>query len=170
MLASIDSSLVTNVLHKCISKMLCTRLKKAITHLVVDNQKSFVAGRSLVHNVLICYELLRHYNRETSPRCMMKIDLRKANGIVSWDFIEEALEGYGFPSSFTQTVMTYITSTRFSVKVNGIGYGYFAGKRGLRQGDPIYPLLSILVMEYLSSVFRKMLSFRISNCISCVKY
>lgn len=72
--------------------MLSARLKKTITHLVADNEAAFVAWRSLIHNVLICHDFLRHYNRKTSPRCMMKIDLRKAFDMDSWDFIEEAME------------------------------------------------------------------------------
>ncbi|WMV57752.1 hypothetical protein MTR67_051137 [Solanum verrucosum] len=60
--------------------------------------------------------LLRHYKRITSPRCMMKIDLRKAYDMVSWEFIEEALHGYGFPETFTRLVMSCVTSTKLSIK------------------------------------------------------
>ncbi|XP_049360745.1 uncharacterized protein LOC125825449 [Solanum verrucosum] len=86
----------------------------------------------------------------------MKIDLRKAYDMVSWEFVIEALEGYGFPSSFIQMVMVCISSTKFSVRINGEGHGYFAGQRGLRQGDPISPLLFVVVMEYLTRTLSKM--------------
>ncbi|KAH0735285.1 hypothetical protein KY285_010992 [Solanum tuberosum] len=111
-----------NVIYKCISKVLCLRLKAILPSLVDGTQAAFVEGRSLVHNVLICHDLLRHYNRKTSPRL----------------------------------VMTCVTTTHFSVRVNGESYGYFEGKRGLRQGDPISPLLFVIVMEYLSRILRKM--------------
>ncbi|XP_019237733.1 PREDICTED: uncharacterized protein LOC109217895 [Nicotiana attenuata] len=91
-----------NVIYKCISKMLCKRLKRAVSILVAENQATFVEGRSLIHNILICHDLLRHYNRKTTPRCLMKIDLRKAYDMINWDFIEEALKGFGFPDSFTK--------------------------------------------------------------------
>lgn len=145
-----------NVIYKCISKVLCLRLKKILTSLVAENQAAFVEGRSLIHNVLICHDLLRHYNRKTSARCLMKIDLRKAYDMVSWKFIEEAMRGFGFPETFTKLVMSCVTTTKFSVKVNGEGHGYFEGQRGLMQGDPISPLLFVIVMEYLSRVLNKM--------------
>lgn len=57
--------------------------------------------------------------------------------MVSWEFVIEALEGYGFPSSFVHMVMACISSTNFSVRINGEAHGYFAGQRRLRRGDPI---------------------------------
>lgn len=139
-----------NVVYKCISKLIYSRLKEAVGHVVANNQSAFVQGRSMLHNVLICHDLVRHYNRKTTPRCLMKIDLQKAYDMLSWEFLEEVLEGYGSPAKFVKLIMTCVTSPRFTVKVNGEGYGYFKGERRLRQGDPASPLLFVLVTEYLS--------------------
>ncbi|XP_019231284.1 PREDICTED: uncharacterized protein LOC109212124 [Nicotiana attenuata] len=73
--------------------------------------------------------------------------------MVQWEFIEEMLKGYGFPPKFIQMIMACLT-TKFSVKVNGEGYGYFEGKRGLRQG--LSPLLFVMVIEYLSRILKRM--------------
>nr|XP_016433942.1 PREDICTED: uncharacterized protein LOC107760411 [Nicotiana tabacum] len=146
-----------NVLYKCISKILCRRLKEAMSHIVTDNQSTFVQGRSMIHNILICHDLLRHYNRKTSPRCLMKIDLRKAYDMVSWEFLEEALRGYGFPEKFIRLVMTCVSTPKFTIKINGESQGYFDGQRGLRQADHVPHLLFVFVMEYLT---------RVLNCMS----
>lgn len=76
--------------------------------------------------------------------------------MVSWEFLEEALIGYGFPLPFVNLVMKYVTSTKYTIKVNGEGQGYFEGRRGLRQGDSMSPLLFVLVMEYLTRVLHRM--------------
>lgn len=66
----------------------------------------------------------------------MKIDLRKAYDMVIWKIIEEILDGYGFPRKFVQLIMKCVTTTKFSVKVNGEGHGYFEGIRTLDKGIP----------------------------------
>lgn len=53
-----------NVLYKCIFKVLYVKLRKSFSILVTENQAAFVGERSLVHNILICHDLMRHYNRK----------------------------------------------------------------------------------------------------------
>lgn len=136
--------------------VLCNRLTRVLPYLINQTQGAFVEGRSLVQNVLICHDTMRHYKSKTSPRCLMKIDLRKAFDMVSWEFLEEMLKGYGFPKKFSQLIMNCIKSIKFGIRINGSNYGYFAGKRGLSQGDPISPLLFVMIIEYLSRVLTKM--------------
>lgn len=74
--------------------MICTRLKTVGNHLVAENQATFMQGRSMIQNVLICHDLLRHYKRKPSHRCLLKIDLKKAYDMVNWEFLEEEMKGF----------------------------------------------------------------------------
>ncbi|GAB2291668.1 hypothetical protein Dimus_038167 [Dionaea muscipula] len=139
------------IIFKIISRMICKRLRWLLPHVIDPSQSAFVAGRSIVDNVLLCQELMRGYDQKhVTPRCLIKIDLRKAYDSVRWGFIEVLLQKFGFPQRFSDWVMTCITSTTFTFSINGELSGFLVGQRGLRQGDPLSPYVFVLVMEYFT--------------------
>ncbi|GJW58569.1 RNA-directed DNA polymerase, eukaryota, reverse transcriptase zinc-binding domain protein [Tanacetum coccineum] len=144
-----------NVVYKCISKILSNRIKLALTHLVDDNQSAFVPGRAITDNILLTQELLKGYNCVNRPkRCSFKIDIQKAYDTVSWAFIGDLLEKFGFPKKMRDWIMKCITTPKFTIYVNGDRYGYFNGGRGLRQGDTISLYIFTLVMEMLNLILK----------------
>ncbi|GJS94192.1 RNA-directed DNA polymerase, eukaryota, reverse transcriptase zinc-binding domain protein, partial [Tanacetum coccineum] len=65
------------------------------------------------------------------------------------------LKNFGFHEKMIKWIMQYVSSTKFSININGESYGYFKGGRGLRQGDPVSPYLFTLVMEYFTLIMEK---------------
>ncbi|KAL0300489.1 UNVERIFIED_CONTAM: Retrovirus-related Pol polyprotein from type-2 retrotransposable element R2DM [Sesamum calycinum] len=145
-----------NVIYKAITKIIADRLATALEHLTDRCQTAFIGGRSITDNIFLAQEIVRQYTRKRiSPRCTINVDLRKAFDSVSWTFLSQVLHGYGFPPIFIAWIMECVSTSSFSVALNGSLHGFFAGKKGLRQGDPMSPGLFLLCMEYFSRLIKR---------------
>lgn len=129
-----------NTVYKCITKVICGRLRNVLPDIIAENQSGFVQGRYIVHNIMVVQDLVKAYGRKnTKPSCMIKLDLQKAYDIVDWRFLKEMLEHLGFRQQFMDLVMECITTPTFSPMIIGIRHGFFKSARGLRQGGPMPP-------------------------------
>ncbi|KAJ9552900.1 hypothetical protein OSB04_016945 [Centaurea solstitialis] len=145
-----------SVLYKCISKVIVNRMKPYLDVLVNKAQSAFIPGRRIGDNILMAHELVSGYHLGMGPpRCAFKIDLRKAYDMVSWDYLLCMLEGFHFHPVLINWIKEMISTPTFSIVVNAETKGFFHGKRGIRQGDPLSPYLFTIVMEGFSMLFKQ---------------
>ncbi|XP_050238227.1 uncharacterized protein LOC126687715 [Mercurialis annua] len=108
-----------NVLYKIISKVIIG-LALLLCKIVAPNQSAFVPNRSIAYNIMLAHELVKNYHTNKEyPRCLLKIDLKKAYDSISWDFIEEILISLNFPDKFIALIMSCIKTPSYYIAWNG---------------------------------------------------
>ncbi len=126
------------------------RLQRVIASIIDQSQAGFIPERKFLDNVLLATELIKGYNRaNNSPRCMVKVDIRKAYDSLEWSFLKTIMEEIGFPGQFVHWIMACLSTVSFSILRNGFPTKPFAAAKGLRQGS-LQPYLFAIGMEYLS--------------------
>lgn len=121
------------MVYKIIAKILTNRLQVVMANVVCEAQSSFIRRRVFADNVLFASKLARGYDRKhNSPKCLIKVDLRKAYNLVEWGFIEEMPCEMNFPRQFIDWVMVCVSTVSYSILFNGRPMSPFNAARGLK--------------------------------------
>lgn len=136
-------------LGKLFSKALALRLAPRMHELVSLNQSAFIQGRRIHENFKTVQLACRWLHARRCPAVLL---LAKAFDSVAWTFLLEVLEHAGFPARWRDWISTILYTASTWVLVNGRPGDQIRHARGLRQGDPLSPLLFVIVMEVLNEL------------------
>ena len=138
-----------NVIYKIISKVVTNRPKILLPLLISLEQFGYVEGRQILDGIILSHEVFHSLKTTKTPGMILKLDLSKASNKLSNLFIEEMLLSFGFCQDWVQWILSLISSTFFSILVNGSPSSMLLSSRGICLGDPLSPFLFILMVEGL---------------------
>ena len=148
---------LTNFNYKIISKILSNKVKPILQKILSPTQLAFLKGRFIHDNTILAHEVFHSMKQKKgNGGCMaLKLDMKKAFDSMEWEFLLKILDPLGFHPTWVHWIHQCITTSSFSILLDGAPYGKFSPSRGLRQGDPLSPFLFILGSEIMSRLIEK---------------
>lgn len=143
-----------NVIYKITSKIIANRIKPLLPDLISEEQSGFVAGRQILDGILLVNEVVHSLRTTKKLGMLINLNLAKAFDKINWDFIKAILTAFGFGDNFIQWIMGLISSSFFSILLNGSPSKCFTPTRGIRQGDPLSPFIFVLAAEGLGRLIK----------------
>jgi hypothetical protein len=142
---------LANFHFKIVTKIVADRLSVITSRIISVEQRGFVRDRNISECIILASEAINALDRKQyGGNIALKVDISKAFDTLDWNFLVMVLNNFGFSPIFVNWILEILQSARLSILINGKAVGFFSCSRGVRQGDPLSPLLFCLAEEVLS--------------------
>ena len=99
-------SLLCNI-YELMSGVIACRLKTMLENIISKAQTDFIPGRQISDNTRLVYDLIQTTENKNLVGMVMLIDFEKAFDSISWKFIYNVLDFFGFHSDFIKWVKLF---------------------------------------------------------------
>lgn len=132
---------------KLFSKALANRLAPRLQELVHVSQSAYIKGRRMHDSFRFVQAAAKQLHARRAPKLLLKVDIAKAFDSVAWPFLLHVMSHMGFPRAWLEWTSILLASASTRISMNGLPGQRICHARGLRQGDPLSPMLFILTMR-----------------------
>jgi hypothetical protein len=105
---------------------------------------------------VVANEIVHGVHKSNQPGVVLKLDYEKAYDRVNLDFLFEILASRGFHHIWIRLIESVVRGGSVGVTLNGQdSSSFFKTGKGLKQGDPLSPILFNLVGDVLTRMLIK---------------
>lgn len=137
---------LATALSKILSKLIELRIRRILTEQQPREQAGFRKYYSTIDHIHTLNQLIEKTNEHQLHIHLAFIDYTKAFDSIKHNYLIEALRNQGVPETYTNIIKDMYRNVKSRIITDKIG-NYFNIERGVKQGDPLSPLLFNCALE-----------------------